>query len=91
MTDPSMPSQITVNASALPSVAASNLRVFLIAFGAYAVGHGWFTQNDWTQLFPLALIGVPWVWGQVQGFVTHLKLVSIAADPRTPDAVAMIK
>lgn len=88
---PSMPSQITVNASAIPALAASNLRVILIAFGAYAVGKGWFTQDLWTQAVPILMILAPWVWGQIQGFITHTKLASVAADPRVPASVATLK
>jgi hypothetical protein len=86
-----IPSQITVGASGVPQAAGSNLRVALMLFGAWAVGRGWFKQDTIDMVVPIALIAVPWAWGQVKGWTTHRKLASIAADPRVPDAVATIK
>lgn len=91
MIEQSAPQPFTVSASPIPDLAASNLRVVLIAFGAWAIGHGWFTQGTFDTLIPIALILVPWVWGQVKGFLTHDKLASVAADPRVPDAVIRLK
>lgn len=91
MTDPGMPPPITVRSSAIPTMAASNFRVAMIAFGAYAVGKGWFKQDDVSGLMPLALIIAPWIWGQVQGLINHANWVSVAHDPRVSDSVVTPK
>ena len=91
MTEPGMPAPITVRSSAIPTLAASNLRVALIALGAYGVGKGWFKQDDVTGLMPVIMIVAPWVWGQVQGFINHANWVSVAHDPRVSDSVVAPK
>lgn len=89
MTD--LPPPIRVSGSQLPDVAASNLRMVLVSVGAYAAGRGWFTQSEFTQLLPVAMIIVPWVWGQVSRFAMRQKLISVVSDPRTPDSVGTLK
>lgn len=57
----------------------SSVRVFLIAFGAYGAGKGWFDANLFAAAVPVFLIGVPFAVGQWNVWRQHQRLV-VAAD-----------
>jgi hypothetical protein len=55
---------IPVHKSALTELGLSNLRVALMAAGAFAAGRGWLSENEIAQYIPFAMILAPWAWGQ---------------------------
>jgi hypothetical protein len=80
---------IQVEHSAAASMVASNCRVFLVAFGAFVAGKGWLSEDEYAQYLPAAVIVIPWVWGQVSGFIKHRRFVVTAAA--APNDVAVVK
>jgi len=80
---------IAVDASSLPGLIFSNLRVFLVALGAFLAGRGWVGREEFDQYLPVALIVVPWLVGQYRGWRNHRKQVALAN--MLPDSLAVTK
>lgn len=80
---------VVVSASPLSEMALSNLRIAILAAGAFAVGRGWLKDEEVGQYVPFAMIALPWAWGQYSRFRLWLK-AKVAAGA-APDAVARVR
>ncbi|WP_257540694.1 hypothetical protein [Sphingobium sp. CFD-1] len=51
-----------VNATQL----AAAVRQIALAVGGYAIGRGWLEEDTLTAIITVAVIAVPFIWGQVR-------------------------
>ena len=80
---------LVVSASPLGELALSNLRIAVLAAGAFAAGRGWLKDEEVARSVPFAMIVLPWAWGQYSRFRLWLK-AKVAAS-FAPDSVARVK
>lgn len=80
---------VFVARSPLTELALSNLRVALVALGAFVAGRAWLSEQKVAQYLPLAMIVLPWAWGQWSRFELWLKAKTAAAA--APDEIARVR
>ncbi len=83
--------QVVVTANPLPSILTTLLRYVAAPIGGFLLGKGWIMADQLPEVAGVLMFVASGVWGIYSTWKTHGKLVTVAADPRTPEAVATVK
>ena len=87
--DPNQP--IEAHASPLPDQAWAGLRQLAPAIMAFALGRGWLANDMAMLLGVVGGIAWPLIVGQMKTRRRAQELASVAANPDTPDHVAVLR
>lgn len=80
---------IVVNESPLPDNITAGLRQVLLALGAWAAGRGYLEADTATAIVTVALVVIPFAYGQYKTWARASQLATVAAH--VPDSVAVTK
>jgi hypothetical protein len=86
-----MTQPILVNATPTSDQLYAAVRQIGMAVGAWAIGKGYLQADTATALGTIALVAVPFVYGQLKTRLRAQQLATVASSPKVPDSVASIK